>query len=592
MKKEVEQCELEEQSGLAIDAAFWKSLFSITSEQVMMINTEGIILFSNKGLFDVPLEATIGKSVYQLVPAAYGIILENKLNEINQTGKQVSFETIIKTKQGKKNLELTIDSVRNEHNQLLGYCLASVDTTSIKEARKKYNVKSNLENLFLNISAKFISLPAQEIDAGINEALELLSRFTEAEHAYIVLFEGGTGKVSYQWHATHQLPDSYCLVSTVQKLIGQTVYQINDTAPVLIPPHHPEYELENDCPILITPMVLEKKRYGAFVLVGRVKSQDNWAQDFIKPMSIFSNVFINTLERKKMSQVEDMRKEALEQAIADRTLAIELQNKKLEKQATELAKAEALVRKTNKQLKQANLQLEQTIEERTSSLKKTNQELDRFVYSVSHDIKAPLASVKGLINLIRLSPPEELETNLHLMDRSIDKLNGFVGDILMHSRNSRVAVKKDVIDFAHEIELAAEGLRHMEFASHVELITSIIQEGPVVTDQYRLQSVLKNLVSNAVKYHNPKATNSWVKVEVNAGKKHVQFTVSDNGIGIREECVNRVFDMFYRASENSFGSGLGLYIVKETVEKLGGTIGVTSEENKGTTFTVTFPNLA
>ncbi|VAW28681.1 hypothetical protein MNBD_BACTEROID06-530, partial [hydrothermal vent metagenome] len=102
----------------------------------------------------------------------------------------------------------------------------------------------------------------------------------------------------------------------------------------------------------------------------------------------------------------------------------------------------------------------------------------------------------------------------------------------------------------------------------------------------------KNLISNAVKYHNPDSKKSWVKVNVVTTKELIKIKVSDNGIGIDDDKVEKVFDMFYRASENSFGSGLGLYIVKETIEKLGGTITVVSKNNVGTTVSLNIPNLA
>jgi len=257
-----------------------------------------------------------------------------------------------------------------------------------------------------------------------------------------------------------------------------------------------------------------------------------------------------------------------------------------------LAKTESLLVEANEKLKLANVSLEETVLKRTSSLEKTNQELDRFVYSVSHDIKAPLASVKGLINLVRMSPTDELGNSLNLMDKSIDKLNGFVSDILTHSRNSRLELKRDTINFEDEIEQAAEELRHMDKAHKVKLITVFNQKGESITDQYRLQSILKNLISNAVKYHNPEANKSWVKVVVNATKERINIRVSDNGIGIGANEVDRVFEMFYRASEKSFGSGLGLYIVKETIEKMSGHILVSSQEGVGATFSLNIPNLA
>jgi len=573
-----------------INPSFWESLFSITSEQVLMIDTKGRILFSNQGLFEASVTEIVGKSVFLLVPSAYAIILKNKLEEVNKIQSKVSFESTFETKHGRKNVRLVIDPVYNNNKILQGYSLASTDTTEIKLAQRKYNYKSNLEKLFLNISTKFINLPAGNIDGGIEESLELIGRFTNSEHAYIVLYNNESSTISYEWHSILKSNNLYCSIKPIKDFLHNSVYQLNNSDPILIKANDANFGLNNNYPLLVNPMLLEAKQYGALVLVGKVNSEEDWSEDFAKPMMLFSNVFINTLERKKNNSREEERKNVLEKAIKQRTIAIETQKNKLVYQANELAKTEALLRQANNKLKQANTNLEETVTQRTSSLEKTNQELDRFVYSVSHDIKAPLASVKGLINLVRLSPEAELENCLSLMDRSIDKLNGFVGDILVHSRNSRVELKNDTINFGKEVELAAEELRYMDNAHKVKLITSFKLNAVGVTDQYRLQSVLKNLISNSVKYYNPDAKKSWVKLNIITTKELIQIKVSDNGIGIDDDKVEKVFDMFYRASENSFGSGLGLYIVKETIEKLKGEISVTSKNNVGTTVSLNIPN--
>lgn len=593
MENITEQCEGERADKKELNSAFWKSLFDVTSEQVMMINTKGKVLFSNKPVFDHSIEEAIGKNIFNIAPSVYAIILQNKLEEVVDTKSKVIFETIIETPKGRKNLELTIDPVYDNEETIQGFSLASIDTTEVKLAKKAYNYKSNLEKLFLTISTKFINLPATEIDNGIRESLELIARFTNSEHAYIFLNSEQANNIAYQWHFNLSLTtEKLCSIQGVEDLIGEVLIKSELTGPRLIKPNSGEFRIHNDCPVFVNPMFLENKRYGALILMGKINAEEGWSEDFAKPMMLFTNVFINTLERKKNALIEEERKDVLEKAIKERTIEIEIHKNKLIKQADDLKQAEILVIQANNELKKANARLENTVSQRTSSLQKTNQELDRFVYSVSHDIKAPLASVQGLINLIRLSSEDELEHILELMEKSIDKLNGFVEDILVHSRNARVAVKKDVINFDEEIELAAQGLRHMDKASKVKLITSIKESSPAVSDQYRLQSVLKNLISNSVKYHNPDAKKSWVKVHAESNKKEILIKVSDNGIGINEHNVDKVFDMFYRASENSFGSGLGLYIVKETVEKLGGTISVTSKEKVGTSFDLAIPNLA
>lgn len=572
------------------DGNFWKTLLNIASEQVLVINKDGIVVFTNKNIFETSQTDAIGKDFFSITPSTYTLIVKEKLKEVERTGATTSFETLFKSNEKLICHETTVKPLFDDNKTILGYALTSVDTTEARAARKRYEHKMNLEKLFFTISSKFINLRAKKIDKGIQESLELIARFTNSEHAFINLNDNDNSNIAFEWHALTHNSANVCDTQKMKTFLSGISFNVGDSDPELILPGSSKNALP-DCPAFVCPMVLENKQYGSLILIGKPNTPNDWSEDFSKPMVLISNVFINTLERKKRALTEQRRKNELERTIQKRTAKIELQKETLLKQAQELKEAEEKIRAAYKELKEANVQLEQKVIERTSSLEKTNEELDRFVYSVSHDIKAPLASVLGLVNLIRLSPEEDLERYLELMERSINKLNGFVQDILEYSRNSRLGVKKDPINFKQQIESAREDLKHMQTADGVQLITNYNIEVPVLSDENRLQSVLKNLMSNAVKYHNPAVEQSWVRVEVTSNKKNFHIKVSDNGIGISKQNLSKVFDMFYRASERSSGSGLGLYIVKETVQKMGGSIHISSEENVGTTFELTLPNL-
>jgi signal transduction histidine kinase len=104
--------------------------------------------------------------------------------------------------------------------------------------------------------------------------------------------------------------------------------------------------------------------------------------------------------------------------------------------------------------------------------------------------------------------------------------------------------------------------------------------------------VFNNLISNAIRYSDPYKKQSFVRIGITTTVDQAHITVEDNGIGIEQEHIEKVFNMFYRATESKSGSGLGLYIVKETLDMLGGKIQVSSTMGKGTTFTLTIPNKA
>jgi signal transduction histidine kinase len=134
-----------------------------------------------------------------------------------------------------------------------------------------------------------------------------------------------------------------------------------------------------------------------------------------------------------------------------------------------------------------------------------------------------------------------------------------------------------------------ESLRYFPGASELLISLEVQEDLVVIGDRFRLQVVLNNLLSNAFKYRDSSKEKSFVILRAEVVDADLVITVEDNGLGIPETHIARVFDMYVRAHETSHGSGLGLYIVKETVEKMGGKIAVASEVLSGTCFTATIP---
>lgn len=223
-------------------------------------------------------------------------------------------------------------------------------------------------------------------------------------------------------------------------------------------------------------------------------------------------------------------------------------------------------------------------------LKKINEELDRFVYSASHDMRAPLSSLLGLINIAEKTEiPEERSLCLQLMRERIAVMEGFLKEITDYSRNVRTEVKKTSVRIVDSIHAS---LKELDFLAEREKITISIRaeaELTILADESRFSVVLNNLISNAIKYFDPEKPNPFITIHAAIRNSRLVLTVEDNGIGISQEHIKKIFDMFYRATTRGGGSGLGLYIVHETVHKLGGTISVISEERKGSKFTVEIP---
>ncbi len=234
---------------------------------------------------------------------------------------------------------------------------------------------------------------------------------------------------------------------------------------------------------------------------------------------------------------------------------------------------------------------EEEINLKNRQLAKTNEELDRFVYSASHDMRAPLASLLGLIHLSeKTHAPEELHLYMGMMKERIKTMEGFIKEVTDYSRNTRLSLTVTEVAVRPLLEEIARNLAYAVDQRKVTLRYEVEPSLKVITDVNRLRVVLNNLVSNAYKYHDAAKGERFIRLSGFRQEKTVFITVEDNGLGIEAEHLHRVFDMFYRASVKSEGSGLGLYIVKETLQKLGGDISVTSRVGEGTAFTFSVPD--
>ncbi|MGK7394933.1 MAG: PAS domain S-box protein [Candidatus Cyclobacteriaceae bacterium M3_2C_046] len=220
-------------------------------------------------------------------------------------------------------------------------------------------------------------------------------------------------------------------------------------------------------------------------------------------------------------------------------------------------------------------------------LKTRNTELNNFVYRVSHDLKAPLSSVKGLINLQRMENHEV--QYLDLIDKSINKLDHFIRDILSHSRNLNTKLTLEEIDFQEIINQCMEELAYLK--NYEGIIKRVEITGTTyIGDKVRINEIFRNLLSNSIKYADLDKTEPYLDIKVVSDQKIVKISIEDNGLGIPKEFQTLIFDMFFRGHEYSEGSGIGLYIVKQAVEKLGGRISLESTPRQGSTFALELPN--
>ena len=233
---------------------------------------------------------------------------------------------------------------------------------------------------------------------------------------------------------------------------------------------------------------------------------------------------------------------------------------------------------------------EETLMKRNEALSKANKELDNFVYRVSHDLRAPITSALGLIELSMDASLEQVKEYLSLQQRSLMKLDSFIHDILNYSRNNRMELRPSKINLEELLHSTVDQYRFINQYQETTVNFDIEIMNELYCDESRLSVILNNIISNAFKFTSRVAA---PKIEIKAlvEPSDLILHIQDNGIGIRSEHIEKIFDMFYRATDMNNGSGLGLYIVQEAVKKLGGDITVESVINEGTSFQIVIPNL-
>lgn len=223
-------------------------------------------------------------------------------------------------------------------------------------------------------------------------------------------------------------------------------------------------------------------------------------------------------------------------------------------------------------------------------LQKAKNELDHFIYKTSHDLRAPLLSSIGLVKLAERDADRDKYDYLGMIRNSLEKLDGFIEDINSFHRNDSHSVKCEPVDIKGLIQGELNNIDYRYVKKRIEIKHQITQFSKLYSDNARLKSIVTNVLSNAIKYHDELKENPLVQINVRVTPEECVIEVEDNGIGIRQKYLSSIFNIFYRADDNAKGSGLGLYIVKDTVDKLDGRIEVQSEYGKGSTFTIAIPN--
>jgi hypothetical protein len=228
--------------------------------------------------------------------------------------------------------------------------------------------------------------------------------------------------------------------------------------------------------------------------------------------------------------------------------------------------------------------------QRERELIRSNQHLDQVIYKTTHDLKAPLMSALGLVQIAEDAPDDEKGQYITMIKKSLLGLDGYIEEMNNFFRIDKLAIRREKISLEYILSEVQETLRNFSIGSNVKVDLQIDDNIAWFSDQLRVKTIVTNIFSNAIKYQDSKKKNPFVKIVARVTTEYCDIVVEDNGIGIEPEFQEKIFDLFFRGTTQAHGTGLGLSIVKDTIERLKGSVKVKSAVNKGTTFFIRIPN--
>jgi signal transduction histidine kinase len=281
-------------------------------------------------------------------------------------------------------------------------------------------------------------------------------------------------------------------------------------------------------------------------------------------------------------------------------LVLQRSNRVSKQVNAQLSEAQGTIQQQNKLLEIKNKDLDKEVEKKTAdlervniSLKQVNDELDNFIYKTSHDIRGPLASLKGMCNVALMDVQDDVALDyLRKLDATAERLNSILTRLLIINQINNSKLSVNPIDFNRIINDVILLEKKKGLPAKIEIRKHIANDSEIEirSDKELVRIVLENLIDNAIKFYNDSdRVKSFVEINITSTTEGVKARVIDNGIGISESNPGKLFQMFFRASERSEIGGIGLYIVKTATAKIGGKVGLLTTPEGYTEFYVTFP---
>lgn len=401
-----------------------------------------------------------------------------------------------------------------------------------------------LQDLLIQISTKYINADLSDLNTMINQSLKQMGEFVKADRSYIFDYDfvKSTTSNTHEWCAEGIEAEIHNLKETPLEYIPQWVeahkkneaFYIQDLSKL---PNDGEFGLkailepQGIKSLIAIPMIKANELIG-FVGFDSVKNMHEYSDSEKNILFVFSNMLVNVMQRKESEE-------------------------RIKEQE---AKKEILLH----------------------NLENQNKELNDYAHAVSHDLKAPLININALINWIKDDNQDKFDESIkELFDMvlfNIEKMDNLIKDILEYSLIDKIESVNSKLDLN---ELVTECLKGVLIPANFEIV--VASNFPTIHgNAYRIEQIFQNLIQNAVLYNqneNPK-----IELGFTEDTNQFEFYVKDNGVGIKPEYQEKIFNSFVKLHNNFISSGLGLSIVKKIVQSLGGKIWIQSEENKGATF--------
>ena len=411
------------------------------------------------------------------------------------------------------------------------------------------NQQLRLQQLLISISTEYINADLQNIDGLINNSLQKMGEFVEADRSYIFSYNltDNTTNNTHEWCAPGIEPEIQNLQNIPVEYIPQWLeahkkneaFYIQDLSKL---PDDGEFGLkailepQGIQSLIAIPMIKTGELIG-FVGFDSVKKLFDYSENEKNILFVFANMLVNVIQRKENEERINEQEEKKE---------ILLQN-----------------------------------------LEKQNQALNDYAHVVSHDLKAPLRSIDSLISWFKEDNAEILDEkkkqSLDFILSIVEKMDLLIKGILVYSTIDKLETEDRTIELTILID---EVVRTIHVPNHIEIVFK--NEMPkVYGNDFRFKQLFQNLIQNSIKFNDKE--NGFVEIGSNENENEIEFYIKDNGIGINERYQSKIFDLFSKLENNDQSSGIGLSIVKKIIDLYGGKIWLESQEARGTTFYFILP---